>query len=307
MTVTGINSDLYYSNNPIFITFSEINANANYIEIFPSTIGISASTIRPQRLYVFGQTSITIDISQTVKLFFQDIAHNTNYTILTPFTVLNNWRKVTFIIKEVLNNGTVNNVPSISKTFVRGGNHTYNSNQKTSVNLLLSPCSTIPVWGGYPIDYYYFNSSKLMEKSNVIPVTYKEQRKIKGCDPLYIKFLNSKGGYSYWLFETWEYEVSSKNIGVVKSTERIKDLGNESESLISVISKVPKRYMPLMFDLADSQEIYIYKGKALYESNDTWYQVTSKNNKVSQNKFNTNEKVKLKFDVVNRYNASSIW
>lgn len=301
MTVTGINSDLYYANNPIFITFEGINSQTNYIEIFPTTSGPQTSSIKPQRLYVFSQNKITIDISQTVKMLFPDIPHNTDYTTLTPFIVMNNWKRITLVIKEVLNDGTVNNLPGITKTFLRGGNRTYLSNQRTAVKVPLVPTDTIPQWGGYPIDWYSFSTLKVMEKSNVIPITYKELRKIKGCDPLYIKFLNSKGGYSYWLFENWESENKSKNLGVIEDTYTLKDLGNESEATITVISKVPKRYIPLMVDLSDSQEIYIYKGSTI------WERVISNNNKVSQNKFNTNEKVKMSFDVVNRYNPSLIW
>lgn len=301
MTVTGLNSDLYFSNNPIIITFSGINANTKYIEIFPSTSGPQNSNIRPQRLYVYGQNSITLDISTTVKLFYKDLEHNTDYTSVTPFVVMNNWTKITFIIKEVLNDGSTISVPPLTKTFVRGGNRTYNANQSTSINQFLSPINIFPQWGGYPVDYGYFNSNKVLTKSNILPNSNREFRKVKRCDPLYVKFLNSKGWYSYWLFESWETDEKNRNLGTVKDTFTLKDLGNDTETGITAISKVPRRFMPLMFDLADSQEIYIFKG------NNVWERVTSDNNSVKQNTFNTNEKVKIKLNTVRRYNPSLVW
>lgn len=299
MTVTGLNSDLYYSDNPIYITFSGINIKTRYIEYFPFGIDIN-----PIRLYVAGQNSITTDISQLVKLCFPDVPHNTDYTTLTPFIVLNNWVKLTFIIKEVYKSGQEVPITSISKTFVKGGKRTYDSNQNTSVLTALSPSSIIPQWGGYPIDYYYFNANKQMTKANVLPSLLKatkEIRKIKGCDPLYIKFKNLNGGYSYWLFENWESEQGNKNLGTIERVTSLVDLGNETDFSITAISKVPKRFYPIIADLIFSNEIYIYLG------NNKWEQITSDNNKTTQNLFNENEKVKLKFKRHHRLNPTLLW
>src|SRR5690606_33915398 len=196
MTVTGLNSNYYYSDNPIYLTFSGINTKTRYIEFFPMGVDIN-----PIRLYVSGQNELTTDISQLVKLAFPDVPHNTDYTTLTPIVILNNWIKLTFVIKEVYKTGQEVPSDSITKTFIKGGKRTYSSNQSTSVNTPLSPSQKLPQWGGYPIDYYYMSALKQMTKTNVLPRTgSKEIRKVKGCDPLYIKFRNLQGGYSYWLF-----------------------------------------------------------------------------------------------------------
>jgi hypothetical protein len=300
MSAIPITADLYLAHNPIFLTITDLSSDTRYIEYFPSSFETPIS-INPLRLYTYGQTSIRFDISPVVRVAFKDVPHNTNYSTLTPFVVQNNWIKIKFLIKEVLNNGTATFKTPFDKTFVSGGKRTYAANQTVSINKPLIPTEKIPQWGGYPIDYYYFNTSKQMVKSNVVPDELKEIRKIKGCEPSYIKFKNSLGGYSYWLFENTEYEDKSKNYGTINGIDYLKDLGNEVESGITLTSKVPKRFMPLMFDLAISQEIYLFKG------NNQWERLSSDNNKVNQNNFNTNEKVKLKFERHHRYNPSLLW
>ena len=296
MIVDGLNSDLYFANNPIYITFSQINVKTKYIEYFAQ-----GSTVNPIRLYNNGRSTIRVDISQLVKLLFPRVQHNTDYTTLTPLLVQNNWVNASFVIKEVYNTGQEVFATTLSKTFIDGGNRTYNSNQRFGVKTALIPTLTIPQWGGYPIDYYYFNTSKQMIKENQIPITIKEERKIKGCNPVYVKFKNSKGGYSYWLFENSEREEKAKNLGIVEGFDYFTDLGNELEEGLSVTSKVPKRFMPMMFDLSSSREIYVYLG------NTRWEQVKSDNNTVKQNPFNENEKVKIKLQKVHRYNPTLLW
>ena len=311
MTIKGLNGDLYFANNPIFITFDNIDTTTKYIEYFPSGLGLA-----PIKLYTKGRTSITVNIAELIKLAFQEVNHNTDYTTLTPFAVANNWAKVTLIVKEV---GGISSAPpfTFSRTYVNGGNRTYDKNQNTSIGTPLAPMVLsegsggvsisildnykIPVWGGYPVDYYYFNSNKEMFKSNRIPSQLIEQRAIKGCEPVYLKFKNSKGGYSYWLFENSEPYTKGRNLGVVEREDNFLDLGNNVDAGIEVTSKVPRRYIGYMMDLTDSNEIYIYKG------NNTWEKVINDNNEVKHNPYNSNEKIKLKFKKVHRYNPTLIW
>jgi hypothetical protein len=300
MTTNIPNSDLFYTDNPVYITFNGILPNTKYIEYFPFTNNPNAQ-ISPNRIYTNGRTSITIDVSSIAKIAMPNVPHNTNYTYLNPIIVQNNIVNIDFIIKEVSNTGIEVSRPTITLTFIKGGNATYNANQSAQINVPLTPIDIIPQWGGLPVDYYYINASKQMVKSNVIPDDKKEIRKIKGCDPLYIKFRNSKGGYSYWLFENWEKETQSKNYGIVEQRTSVYDLGNESELKITAISKVPKRFFPLIEDLVNSGEIY----RLL--SNNQWERIISDNNKVNQNLFNQNEKVKLKFNVPIRYKPAAIW
>ena len=153
MTVDGLNNNNYLSDNPIYVTISGLNSNTKYVEYTfisfePSTINLS-----PVRFYTHNQTSITIDISPSIKASFKQIDHNTDYATLTPFQVLNNWLNISLVFKEVYQDNSENSLPAINKTFIKGGKRTYNSNQRTQINKPLIPSDTIPIWDGFPIDY----------------------------------------------------------------------------------------------------------------------------------------------------------
>lgn len=307
MTITGLNSDLYFANNPIFIRFNDISADVKYIEYFTQL-----SDIDPVRIYTHGRTTITVDIAPLIKLTFPRLPHNTDYSSIDPIPVNNNCSNVTLIFKVVTKSGLEIYLTQINKTFIRGGKRTYESNQNWSINRSLLPdnifpesnafipINMIPRWGGYPIDYYYFDENKVMMKSNILPTDRTENREIKGCNPVYVKFINSVGGYSYWLFENSERVEKIKNLGIVERQNDFLDLGNTLDEEINVTSKVPRKYMNWMFDLISSNEIYIY-----IRAN-KWEKVKSDSNNVNQNLFNTNEKVKIKFNKVHRYNPTLI-
>lgn len=293
MIVEGLNSDFYYTNNPIYLKFSQISTETRYIEYFPQ-----GADVNPIRLYPNGRESIQVDISQLVKLAIPKLPHNTDYTTLGDIPIYSNWASVTLIIKQVTTTIT-GFLPTFTKIFINGGKRTYEKNQ-THLFLSQSGINKIPQWGGYPIDYWRFSNRQLV-KNNVIPDEIKDLRKIKGCNPVYVKYKNSGIGYSYWLFENSESVANNRNLGVVEKVDYFLDLGNSVEEGVTVTSKVPKKYIGMMFDLIDSNEIYIFLG------NNKWEQVISDNNSVKHNPFNENEKVKIKFKKVHRYNPSLIW
>src|SRR5690554_1067846 len=310
MTVSGLNSDLYFSDNPIIVTVTGIDPNALYVEyslLQFSSFTSTSSGIAPMRKYTKGATTLKFDISPSIKASFPEVDVNENYTSLNPIQTNKNILSTSLVFREVLKNGSSSSLPAFNKKFIKGGNRTYESNQNTTIGTPLIPSETIPVWGGYPIDYYYIGSNKLMYKTNQIPSELKEYRKIKGCDPVYIKFKNTRGGYSYWLFENSSISNSNSGLGIIEKYDKFIDLGSEENIRLSVVSKVPKRYIEMMEDLIVSEDVYMYRptSSKLYQK--TWIKITGINNRVNFNPFNKNEKIRLNFNLVNRFNPSVLW
>ena len=315
MQISGLSSNFYLSDNPIYLTVSNIVADASYIEVFLTKYksdGSVDSVSTPQKIYNLS-TSISLDIAPLVKSFMPEPSHNTNYTNLSQFAFNNNFIKAKITVNEVkyvLPQGrsdtrgydaTVSS-QSFTKHFIRGGYRTYDSNKNLVVGQNLIVTDVIPAWGGYPVDYYTTNTTSGIVKNNSIPTNLKEERSVKGCNPLYVKFMNSLGGYSYWLFENYENEEGNDNLGSILRQSSILDLGSEYNSDLELISKVPERFMPLMKDLIVSKEIYLYNSE-----DQTWQRILSNNNKVKTNPFDVNTKVKLKFAIPTRYNPSLLW
>lgn len=316
MVVSGLSSNFYLSDNPIFINVSNIVADASYIEIILTRYKSDGSVdvvSTPRKLYNLNN-DISLDIAPLIKSFMPEPLHDTNYSNLTQYAFNNNFIKAKLTINELAFRQSITNdgrlIPSykttetqsFTKHFIRGGKRIYESNQNLVAGQNLLVTDSIPVWGGYPVDYYTTNTSSGIVKNNSIPTNLKEERSVKGCDPLYVKFMNSLGGYSYWLFENYENEEGNDNLGSVSRQVGILDLGNEFDSEIELISKVPDRFIDLIKDLIISKEIYLYNSDS-----QTWSRISSKNNKIKTNPFDVNTKVKLKFAIPTRYNPSLLW
>jgi len=322
MNLSGLSSNFYLANNPIYLSISGIDDRTPYIDYFISVYdnqGSITSTSKPQRSYNLNNT-LSVDIAPLIKSFMSEPNHNTNYTELNPFPFYFNHIKINITVREyeykntvvsdpeggldriVFSTEIVNTDTISNKTFIRGGKRTYdnNINLGNATNLIVT--DKIPVWSGLPVDYYYTNLQDGIVKTNIIPGELKDERTVKGCESIYVKFLNSLGGYSYWLFENSEVQERNSNLGSIRRQLDVLDLGNESEETITLISKVPQRFMPLMKDLIVSPEIYRYE-----KENQEWHRLSSDNNRITTNSFEVNTKVKLKFNPYSNYNPAVIW
>lgn len=293
--ISGLELDLYYSDNPIIVDFNNLSSDIKYIEISVNNPIIAFT--EPIRLYTDNLPRIRYNISTLIKSQFQDYPINTDYETLTPFEIPNNYRNINLTFTFF---GNTTSTQIINKTFVRGGVREQGTNKHTQNNFILSPTDRLPQFGTYPVAYYFFNPSKKLIKHNVLPDFKREELKVKGCDPIYFKFKNSLGGYSYWLFEDFIESRSNTNLPYIQTNEGFDDLGNYEDISLEVISKVPKRYFPLIQDLVISNEVYIYKDLE-------WEQVKNSKNNIKQNLSNQTEKVKLKFDRILNYNPSELW
>lgn len=213
-------------------------------------------------------------------------------------------------------NGTTNNASKIqisittntgenltfTKDFVRGGKRVNDTNQTISPNQTLRLSNNLPVWSGFPISDYFLSSSYLIEEKLLADVTNIDYRRIKGCNNIYLKFLNQKGGYSYWLFESYAEKETNTNLGylVNSKTNNLLDLGNESKSDLQIYSKIPKEYRDYARDIIVSPDIYAYQ-------NGGWKKIFSKGNSVEFDNIKKVYVTNLNIDLNYRYNPSLLW
>lgn len=188
-----------------------------------------------------------------------------------------------------------------TKDFVRGGNRVNDTNQTISPNQTLRLNTTLPVWSGFPSYDYFLSSDYVIQEQTLAEVTNIDYRRIKGCNNIYLKFLNQKGGYSYWLFESYSEKENNNPVGfLVDSKNDLLDLGQESKSDLQVYSKIPREYRQYAFDLIISPDVYAYQ-------NGTWKKIFLKSNSVERDNIKRVYSVNLNIDLNYRFNPSLLW
>lgn len=278
-----LNGNGYLINNEIWFN---VNADEDivYFKFVFNNLGnakISTGFVS----YADANDNVFVNIQPVIKSLFD-----------VPNGLTNNSTKVQISITA--NDGT--NLTFI-KDFVRGGNRVNETNQTISPNQTLRLYSTLPVWSGFPVYDYFLSPSYVIQQQNLADVTNIDHRRIKGCNNIYLKYLNQKGGYSYWLFESYGEKETNTPLGsLVTANNNLLDLGSESKSDLNVYSKIPKEYKQYAFDLIVSPDVYAYQ-------NGNWKKIFMKSNNIERDNIKRVYTVTLNIDLNYRFNPSLLW
>lgn len=279
-----LNSNGYLINNEIWFNISA-DETAVYFRLVLTNL--SNSKISTQFIsYANASNNVFVNIQSIVKSMFDVPNGETN-------------NSATFQISITANEGT--NI-TFQKSFIRGGNRVNDTNQTISPNQTLRLYETLPVWSGFPIYDYFLSSDYVIQKQNLADVINIDYRRIKGCNNVYIKFLNQKGGYSYWLFESYTKKEGNTNLGYLVNSQdnNLLDLGNESKSDLQIYSKIPQQYRQYALDLIESADIYAYR-------QGNWEKIFSRNNIIEFDNIKKVYSVNLNIDLNYRFNPSLLW
>jgi len=279
-----LNNNGYFINNEIWF---EITADLPVTYFRLVFMNLSNSKISTQFIsYTNPDNKVFINIQSIVKSLFD-----------VPNGSTNNAGKIQISITT--NEGT--NL-TFTKDFIRGGKRVNDTNQTISPNQTLRLSANLPVWSGFPISDYFLSSLYLIQEQLLADVTNIDYKRIKGCNNIYLKFLNQKGGYSYWLFESYSEKETSSNLGylVNSKTNNLLDLGNQSKSDLQIYSKIPKEYRDYAKDIIISPDIYAYQ-------NGGWKKIFSKGNSVDFDNIKKVYVTNLNIDLNYRFNPSLLW
>lgn len=280
----NLNNNGYFINNEIWV---EITADLPVTYFRLVLMNLSNSKISTQFIsYTDPSNKVFVNIQSIVKSLFD-----------VPNGGTNNATKIQISITT--NEGT--NL-TFTKDFVRGGKRVNDTNQTISPNQTLRLATNLPVWSGFPISDYFLSSDYLIQEQLLADVTNIDYRRIKGCNNIYLKFLNQKGGYSYWLFESYTEKEQNTNLGylVNSKTNNLLDLGNESKSDLQIYSKIPKEYRDYAKDIIVSPDVYAYQ-------NGAWKKIFMKGNSVEFDNIKKVYVTNLNIDLNYRFNPSLLW
>lgn len=184
---------------------------------------------------------------------------------------------------------------------------------------ILKPISYFKNWLGYPFDITYYNGLLndltfiVNGVTKTIPNTNRINRVIfsdgqsnffnlqngyntvngiyieqigNACDGHYLKFLNSFGGWNYWLFNKGNETLTTKDLGIINNDyEDVVDtispyinIGKTSETNITVVQEnlTPDELL-ILNDILESPKVYLFTGEQnqLAQPND-WLEVSIK-------------------------------
>lgn len=270
MIIKGLELNGYYINNPLYIEVSDL-INTKYIEVSLAYAGASSVTYK---LYPDLQGKVLVNVASMVRVILPLPVANTDYT---NNTTENTVHELSITIKEYKTDNT-STEQSFVKKFVRGGKIGNLINQVAQVGVTLTNSKKLPVWKGKPVALYNMTKDLTVGKHPIVVNTnfYDDNYNIdveiqttRYVDGVYLKFLNSLGGYSYWLFERSSTKIKSDNIGYYVtptiSGEVVNDMGQEVQEESTAESVVKAEYIGIIKDLITSSEVYQFTGDNNWE------------------------------------------
>jgi hypothetical protein len=304
--IDGLQKNLYYINNPIWVDITSLEG----IEYVRLTM-IYEGDATQQKLYV-NNSKTYFDIAPIVKGFMPAPKHPD--TFVNNQDLGTNWLTLGITMETISASGTVIGVKSFFKTFVRGGKATSQTNLFTNPNTVLKESHLIPRWDAYPVVKYFINTYGFVSATNILSASETDSRREIGCESVYVRFLNTKGGYSFWLFENWVMTEKTKGGKVVEARRGNYDTGVTEDSYsIAMNGRVGKEYYRTMEALAKSTEVYVWGlnelefGDSAAEAVTTWARVHNPGNSVKLNKSKDVDNFSFNFEAMFTNKPSIVW
>ena len=295
-----VNNDKIYAYNNYFYEFTSLNiVDADFCEI--TVLGEEFKYIlQPNKLGVF--TLNTYEYSRELFNYIDELDYN-----FSSFSDLNQSRYITFDIKIILFDSS----EELLNLFVYFYNGVIQRWENPFVNPEVVNLSDIkmPYFVGYPFEYsnsMYGGVLRYLVSDGSYVGSDPNVRNIdKECDGIYLKWHNSKYGYSYYLFGRISKEkFSVRTLGSVSeqfsTTDNLLDIGKVGVREIDVFANVIYEDRELMKSLAKSNEIYLYTGnKYDIATREMWLQVkVDRMRVVETNKNNTfDQRITIKLPV----------
>lgn len=254
MEVNGLEVNYYLSGNNIWIKIFEFE---DKIPVRLDLIVInntSSLSLQPFKLYPDPNNIFNFNISMAIRALQPEPNHLT-YNTLQNFTL-------TFSV--TYSDGTTEN-QIFDRYFIRGGRNKNNIQQ-----WFLFPAEPLLIdkwveWQGIilPGNPMRIEGNKIVDFAPS-PNQIRKLLVPGNCNYKIVKFLNSLGGYQFWVFEYSQIDLKTKGKGTIaKMAQILRDdtgvsLGVDVTEMIILKSKVPQDLQPIILDLIKSPDILIY-------------------------------------------------
>ena len=315
MIVSRIPAEIYFVNNPVYIELRDDNAKRIVVTAF------NYSTLKEYEL--------TLDLYNGVAIFDASIIAKAmmplplNSIVYQEQGLNNNRVYIRFTFDSLDDNDDIIDSQSYPLTFIRGGLVVGNNIYITDGSELIES-DRVPVWNGYPTGMAEIEGNQIIYRTILKPNEIEVMRTLT-CNGMYLMWLNSKGGYSYWLFEIWEMELKSDKSDVLRAYkagdnyQAFQTTGNKSTYSINVQSTIKKDYFNHIKSLVNSPEVWIFniENYVDYFSNFNpaippingmqWKRIHNNGNSFNWNSWEQTKEVSFNFDLAFTENREVLW
>lgn len=273
ISIEGLAENNLLLNNPIWIEVRDSNSMNTIHPKFQ--VGFSNGFISTYTMY---EGNAKFDLSPIIKMMMSEPDFgNVNKNLFQT--------DVTFLFYDDFQGYQI---PFKNKNFIRGGRFMGTNNHLT-VNSRLIPTDRLPVWDWLPTSIDILRNGYI---ETITDVSNEDTKKMmtEACNGVYLKFLNSLGGYSFWFFEEYDFITSGQGGGKIKNhgysipQNHFYQLGESVENILNVQTRATKEFYYLMRDLATSSEVALFQPNKVFANDfvfsemDDWVKIENESN-----------------------------
>lgn len=289
MNVKGLDNDYYLTQNDIWVKVSDLTIETSVLEltVYNETTGASLKPFimspSPNREFVF---NVCIPVRGLMP--YPD---HMNINSLQKFTL-------SFKFKKSDNTYEDDHAISITKFFILGGR-----NKQATKEWYLNPSEELVVgkwinWNGVTLPSF----AKRIQGDEIVDFIPNETINIDltTCNYKIIKFLNSLGGYQYFIFERYEKKTKSKagkSVRVLNDRLRLDDFKNtkmNTDRSIEFYDETTKEAQIVIEDLVCSPEVLLYDESG-DDEHSKWQRLIIENNEAIINNWQETYLNKISF------------
>lgn len=252
MTISGLSNNYYLAGNSIWVEVSAFVKTPVSMELTLSN-STSGKTLPPFTLYPSPDEAFRFNVCLPIRALQPEPDH-ISYNSLQAYSI---------VFSVTFDDGTTESL-TLAKYFVRGGR-----NKEGNAEWYLNDGDKLfngkyPVWHGIDLPGFaqWLQGAYIIDYAPTPEETHKLF--LHTCNYKILKFLNSLGGYQYWVFESWQVKSQAKpRKGISRISQRLRNdtfraLGTEEEQVIILKTKTPIELQHVILELIQSQDVLLY-------------------------------------------------
>lgn len=295
MIISGLDNNYYLSLNDIWITVNDFTKKTSYLELTVTNIttGVSLLPFTPSPS---PENEFNFNICVPVRNLFP---------LPNPVDI-NSLQEFKFDFRVKYEDTTVpDETATLTKYFVRGG-----MEKNGTAEWFLSSSKELVVgkwinWRGITLPGF----AKRIQNNTIVNYVPTEENTFflqhsPGCDYRIVKFLNSLGGYQFFVFEKFQTKSKTKAGKMISKiskrlrVDNFRNTGLTVEKTIEFETKTPHQIQEVFTELVISPEVYLYNPDG-NDNDSQWQRLILENNDSIENNYTQQYENKIEFSFSN--------